>query len=125
MTPPVDRSDSSPGALTRRQLMAAGAPVLGAFALARAGVASTAARAALGRSGLVNSYGSVRAATALAARSRSDLRIPGLAVDVHKGGTAPGLIFLAPFGPGGDQAGAVISEDSGEIAWEQPLAGLE
>jgi len=105
--------------------MAAGGSFLGAFALARAGVGSTAARAAVVRSGLVNSYGSVRAATALAAQSRSDLRIPGLAVDVHQPGTAPGLIVLAPFGPSGGQAGAVISEDSGAVVWEHPLAGLE
>jgi outer membrane protein assembly factor BamB len=104
--------------------MAAGGSAVGAFAVARAGGASTAARAAVGRSGLVNSYGRIPAATALAAHSRSDLRIPGLAIDVHKPGTAPGLIFLAPFGPGADQAGAVISEDSGDIVWEHPLAGL-
>jgi hypothetical protein len=104
--------------------MAAGGSALGALALARAGSASAAAPAALSRSRLVNSYGTVRAATALATHSRPDLRIPGLAVDVHKGGTAPGLIFLAPFGPSGGQTGAVISEDSGEIVWEDPLAGL-
>jgi outer membrane protein assembly factor BamB len=120
----VDGSDSSPVALTRRQLVFAGGSALGAVVLARAGSAD-AALGALRGSRLVNSYGTVRAATALTTHSQSGLRIPGLAVDVHKGGTAPGLIFFAPFGPSGGQYGAVISEDSGEVVWEHPLAGGE
>jgi outer membrane protein assembly factor BamB len=95
------------------------------FALAAAGPRAGGVLAAGRRSLPVNNYGSVPAADPPLLHSRPDLRIPGLAVDVHKGGTAPGLIFLAPFGPAHGQVGAVISDDSGQIVWEYPLSGLE
>jgi hypothetical protein len=56
--------------------------------------------------------------------SRPDLRIPTLAVDVNKGGTAPGLIFIAPYGAPTGQAGAIVVDDSGQPVWEHP-ADLE
>jgi len=73
----------------------------------------------------VNSFGSVAAAESPLLRSRPDLRIPGLAVDVNKPGTDPGLIFLAPYGPSNAQVGAVIADGSGQPVWEHPTAGDE
>jgi Arylsulfotransferase (ASST) len=51
--------------------------------------------------------------------SRPDLIPPRLTVERRMGGTAPGLLFLAPSsGPG--QRGAMIVDDSGELVWFQP-----
>jgi hypothetical protein len=110
--------------VTRRQLLVGGGSTLAAFALAAAGTPVSDALAAR-RLPPINSYASVPAAGPLQLHSRSDLRIPTLAVDVRKSGTAPGLIFLAPFGPAHGQAGAVIAEDSGQPVWEYPVAGRE
>jgi hypothetical protein len=73
----------------------------------------------------VNSFGSVPVAAPPLLRSRPDLRIPALAVDVNKPGTAPGLIFFAPYGSPTGQAGAVIADGSGEPVWEYPTPGEE
>ena len=73
----------------------------------------------------MNSFGSVPVAAPPLLRSRPDLRIPGLAVDVNRPGTAPGLIFLAPYGPSNAQAGAVIADGSGQPVWEYPTGGDE
>jgi outer membrane protein assembly factor BamB len=53
-------------------------------------------------------------------RSRPDLRIPTFAVDVAKPGTAPGLIFVSPYGAAKGQAGALIADSSGQAVWEYP-----
>jgi hypothetical protein len=109
--------------LTRRRLLASAGATVGALAMAAA--SSGRAVAAVRRSSLVNSFGSVPAADPLLAHSRPDLRIPGLAVDVRRDGRAPGLIFLAPFGPSSRQAGPIITDDSGEIVWELPIPDLQ
>jgi len=57
--------------------------------------------------------------------SRPDLRIPGLSVSTISDRVAPGSIFIAPYNaPTGQQAGAVIADNSGAPIWEQPLADL-
>jgi hypothetical protein len=109
--------------LTRRRLLAGGGAAIGALAIA--GTSAGRGLAAVRRSSLVNSFGSVPTADPPLGHSRPDLRIPGLAVDVHRDGRAPGLIFLAPFGPASGQAGPVITDDTGEIVWEQPIPGLQ
>jgi hypothetical protein len=54
--------------------------------------------------------------------SRPDLRIPALSISTISERTAPGLIFIAPYNaPKGEQAGAVIADDTGEPVWERPL----
>ncbi len=68
----------------------------------------------------VNDFGSVPTAAVPHFRSRPDLRIPGLAVDLHSGATAPGSFFVAPYGNPRGQAGAVILDGSGQPIWEQP-----
>ncbi len=107
---------------TRRRLLVDGASALGALALAGAP-----ARAALAATGAapINSFGSVSPAHPPLAHSRPDLRIPGLAVDVQRAGTAPGLIFVGPFGPSRGQAGAVIADSLGQPVWEYPTPGSE
>ncbi len=58
-------------------------------------------------------------------RSRPDLRIPGLSVSTIDGRVSRGLIFIAPYNaPTGQQAGAVIVDNTGAPVWEHPLAGL-
>jgi hypothetical protein len=69
----------------------------------------------------VNEFGAVPAAGAPEFRSRPDLRIPTFAVDVHRPGTAPGLIFVSPYGAPNGQEGAVIADSSGRAVWEYPF----
>jgi hypothetical protein len=113
--------------VTRRRLLAGGGSALGALALAGAGAPLRDALAAARRGGpAVNSYGSAPpAAAALSPYSRPDLRIPGLAVDISRPGTAPGMIFIGPFGAPRGQAGAVITDESGRPVWEYPTPGEE
>jgi len=118
--PRVPRS----GGLTRRRLLASGGSVLGAAAIATTARPVSAALAAA-RTPAVNSYRGVAAAGPLLLHSRGDLRIPGLDVDVRKDGTAPGLIFVGPFGPAQGQAGGLITDGSGQPVWENPAPGLE
>jgi hypothetical protein len=73
----------------------------------------------------VNSYNSVAAAGTPRFHSRADLHIPGLAVDVSRPGTAPGLIFISPFGPEYAQDGALITDSTGQPVWEYPVANEE
>ena len=117
--------DPRSGGLTRRRLLAGGGSALGAVALATTAAPLGAALAAARRTPAVNSYGAAPAAKPLLLHSRPDLRIPGLAVGARRDGTAPGLIFIGPFGPSGTQAGAVIADESGQQVWEHPVAGLE
>jgi len=119
--PPEPSAVRRPSGLTRRRLLAAGGSAVGAYALAATGL-PLGARAGAAP---VNSYEAVPPAAALHLQSRPDLQIPGLAVDVNKGGTAPGLIFAGPFGLAGAQNGAVIADDSGQPVWEHPVAGRE
>ena len=84
--------------------------MLGAIALGAARL--PAASAALDRSSRVNSFGAVRAADPLLAHSRPDLRIPALAVDASLPATAPGEIFIGPYGPAHGQVGAVIADSA-------------
>jgi Arylsulfotransferase (ASST) len=85
-----------------------GAARLGAGILAAGPLARAAAAAAAADGGKVHRY-----------VSRPDLIPPKLTVVRHRGGTAPGLIFLAPSsGPG--QRGAMIVDDSGELVWFHP-----
>ena len=110
--------------LTRRQFLG-GAAVVGS--LGAAGAAATlvgSARGSLTRTGAINEFSSVPAAVTPDFRSRPDLRIPTFAVDVAKPGTAPGLIFVSPYGAPKGQAGALIADDTGTAVWEYP-SGLE
>ena len=117
--------DPRSGGLTRRRLLAGGGTALGAAALASAAAPLGSVFAAARRPPAVNSYAAVAAATPPLLHSRPDLRLPGLAVATSRDGTAPGLIFLGPFGPSGAQAGAVIADESGQPVWDHPAAGLE
>ncbi len=55
-------------------------------------------------------------------RSRPDLRIPGLSIATTSAKIAPGLIFIGPYNaPKGQQAGAVIVDETGEPVWERGL----
>jgi hypothetical protein len=97
--------------------------MLGAIALGATRL--PAASAALDRSSRVNSFGAVRAADPLLAHSRPDLRIPALAVDASLPATAPGEIFIGPYGPAHGQVGAVIADSAGPPIWELPTPGEE
>jgi hypothetical protein len=119
----IDEPYRSTGRLTRRRLLAAGGSALGALALGAVGAPFAEALAAGRRAAGVNSYSSLPAAGAPVLHSRPDLRIPALAVDVQRPGTAAGLIFAGPFGPGMD--GAVIADESGQPVWEYPTPGEE
>jgi Arylsulfotransferase (ASST) len=115
--------DRARGALSRRELIAGGS-VVGALTLAGAGTYAAGAFAGP-RAGAFNRYGAVPTSPTPIFRSRPDLRIPGLAVRVDTGTTAPGVIFLAPFGPLKGQEGALIVDGAGRPIWEHPLNGLE
>lgn len=116
--------DPRPGGMTRRQLVAGGGLALGALALAGSGGGLVRGAVAVRRGPpAVNSYGSLPAGDPLRLHSRPDLRIPALSINVSRAGTAPGLIFVSPFGP--PDTGAVIVEDSGQPVWERPLAGVQ
>lgn len=117
--------DPRSGGLTRRRLIASGGSALGAAALGTAAAPLGSVFAAARRPPAVNSYAAVAAAKPPLLHSRPDLRLPGLAVATSRDGTAPGLIFLGPFGPSGTQAGAVIADESGQPVWDHPAAGLE
>ncbi|MGD0198562.1 MAG: arylsulfotransferase family protein [Solirubrobacteraceae bacterium] len=54
--------------------------------------------------------------------SRPDLRIPALSIATTSERVAPGLIFFAPYNaPKGQQAGAVIADNTGQTVWQRPL----
>jgi|HubBroStandDraft_2_1064218.scaffolds.fasta_scaffold00054_15 hypothetical protein len=55
--------------------------------------------------------------------SRPDLRIPSLTVTHSESGTSTEPILIAPYNAPNAQAGAVITDSSGEPIWENPLAG--
>jgi Arylsulfotransferase (ASST) len=105
------------GGLTRRQVVLGGGSLLGGLALVAGG--RQLVHGLVTHTDAVNSFGSVPPATQPQFHSRPDLRIPTLAVDVNKGGTAPGLIFIAPYGAPHGQAGAIITDSSGAAIWEQ------
>jgi len=111
--------ESQPDPLTRRELLTRGMFTIGA-AMALPLTGELAARRTA-----VNSFASVPPAGAPGLHSRPDLRIPGLAVDVNRSGTAPGLIFVSPFGPSGAQDGAVIADELGRPVWEYPVPHQE
>ncbi len=55
-------------------------------------------------------------------RSRPDLRIPGVSIATTSAKIAPGLIFIGPYNaPKGQQAGALIVDETGEPVWERGL----
>ena len=111
--------DSQPDPFTRRELLTRGMFAIGAAAALPLTGEFVARRSA------INSFASVPPAGALKLHSRPDLRIPSLAVDVSHPGTAPGLIFVSPFGLDGAQDGAVIADESGRPVWEYPVAHQE
>ena len=111
------------GGLTRRQVLAraGGFAGLAAFGAAAAGDQLGAGKIILP----VNEVLSSVAPPDPQFRSRPDLRIPGLSVGTISEHVSPGLIFIAPYNaPTGQQAGAVIVDNTGEPVWEHPLAGL-
>jgi hypothetical protein len=55
--------------------------------------------------------------------TRPDLRIPSLTVTHIEEGVSAAPIFIAPYNSPVGQAGAVITDNSGEPIWENPLAG--
>jgi hypothetical protein len=112
-------ADSAPDPLTRRELLTRSMFAVGAA------VALPVTGELVARRTAVNSFGSVPSAGPLKLHSRPDLRIPSLAVDVSRPGTAPGLIFVSPFGLEYAQDGAVIADDAGQPVWEYPVAHQE
>jgi hypothetical protein len=57
--------------------------------------------------------------------TRPDLRIPALSIATIDNRVSGEPIFLAPYNaPAGQQVGAVITDNTGEPLWENPLAGL-
>jgi outer membrane protein assembly factor BamB len=106
--------------VTRRQFLG-GAAAVGSLGAVGAGAKLIgASRGSLARTTAINEFGSVPAASTPMFRSRPDLRIPTFAVDVDKPGTAPGLIFVGPYGAPKGQAGAIIADGSGQAVWEYP-----
>jgi hypothetical protein len=55
--------------------------------------------------------------------TRPDLRIPALTVTHSEEGVSTDPIFIAPYNSPVGQAGALITDNSGEPIWENPLAG--
>jgi hypothetical protein len=56
--------------------------------------------------------------------SRSDLRIPSLTVTRNDPGASADAIFIAPYNAPNAQAGAVITDNTGEPIWENPVAEM-
>jgi len=109
--------------LTRRELLRAGGAAAGAVVLGGAFAGDEL------RTGLVvapiNEVLSSVAPADPQLHSRPDLRIPGLSVATIRGGASSAPIFVAPYNaPTGQQAGGVITDNSGEPIWENPLPGL-
>jgi hypothetical protein len=95
--------------LTRRGLLGAGSGLLVAGASARLRGFLDVAGARAGAGGDVLRF-----------VSRPDLQPPAMRVVERGGGTAPGLVFLAPSsGPG--QRGAMIVDGDGELVWFHPV----
>jgi len=67
----------------------------------------------------VTSSPSPRGPEPLHFRSRPDLAPPVVTIDVPAGGTAPGLVFLSPSGPG--QPGPMIVDNDGQLVWFHPI----
>ena len=55
--------------------------------------------------------------------TRPDLRIPALTVTHSEEGVSSDPIFIAPYNSPVGQAGALITDNSGEPIWENPLSG--
>jgi hypothetical protein len=107
--------------LTRRQALLAGGSGVAALALGSA----IAGDQLNGNPSLAPEVLSRTAPSDPRFHTRPDLRIPGLSVSTSSEQVAPGLIFIAPYNaPTGQQAGAVIVDNTGSPVWEQPLAGL-
>jgi hypothetical protein len=118
-----DRAGSGGPRLSRRELLRAG----GALGVATLAVAAGGAdELASGDPALaVNRVRSRVAPSDPAFLTRPDLRIPGLSVATLDARAATDAIFIAPYnGPAGQQAGAVITDNSGAPIWENPLPGL-
>lgn len=109
--------------LTRRQLLVGGGSVF--VALAAAGVGTYLIEESTSHPVSPNDFSTVPAASVPLFHSRPDLRIAGIAIDVDTGATAPGLIFLAPYGSPSAQEGALIVDRSGQPVWMNPVRGLE
>jgi hypothetical protein len=60
--------------------------------------------------------------TVPAFHSRTDLRIPSLTVTRNDPGASADAIFIAPYNAPNAQAGAVITDSTGEPIWENPVA---
>ena len=56
-------------------------------------------------------------------RSRRDLQAPVVRINRRAGGTAPGLVLLAPFSPKGSPKpdGPLITDDRGDLVWFRPV----
>ena len=107
--------------LTRRTLLRSGAFAAGSFALAAYFDGDQLRRSFLPVA-TVNDVLTSAAPPDPGFRSRPDLRIPALSIAHTSKRVAPGLIFFAPYNaPEGQQAGAVIADDTGETVWQRPL----
>jgi hypothetical protein len=100
--------------LTRRQL-------LRSAGLGAAGLTLTGAVGELVTGALASSSRKAPP-TAPAFHSRSDLRIPSLTVTRNDPGASADAIFIAPYNAPNAQAGAVITDSTGEPIWENPVA---
>ena len=111
--------DSPLDSLTRREVLARGMFAVGAA------VALPLTGDLVARRTASNSFASVPPAGPLRLHSRPDLRIPSLAVDVNRGGTAPGQIFVSPFGLPVRPGRRRDRRQSGQPVWEYPVANQE
>src|ERR1700722_13613996 len=100
--------------LTRRQL-------LRSAGLGAAGLTLTGAGGELVTGALASSPRKAPP-TVPAFHSRSDLRIPSLTVTRNDPGASADAIFIAPYNAPNAQAGAVITDSTGEPIWENPVA---
>jgi hypothetical protein len=100
--------------MTRRQLLRS----------AGLGVAGLTLTGAVGEvvAGAVASSPSKAPPTAPSFHSRTDLRIPSLTVTRNEPGASTDAIFIAPYNRPNAQAGAVITDNTGEPIWENPIA---
>jgi outer membrane protein assembly factor BamB len=55
--------------------------------------------------------------------SRPDLRPPAIDVDARRGGAFRGLVFVTPRPAPSEQAGPLLFDDAGQLAWFRPLPG--
>jgi hypothetical protein len=100
--------------MTRRQLLRSAG--LGAAGLTLTGAAGELVAGALASSR------SKAPPTPPSFHSRADLKIPALTVTRNEPGASTDAIFIAPYNAPNAQAGAVITDNTGDPIWENPVS---